>query len=472
VVVVNHHLFFADLNVRESGVAELLPTVRSVVFDEAHQLSEIGVQFLGQQFSTGQLANFSTELFKASQQHARGFAPWDELVHDLQRAGQAMHAAGGGRAGRRRWRDAAPEGMAPAEWEAVVCLLRDALVGAQKALAVVAEVSPELGTLHDRVLNLIGSVELFSMPVEPGYVRWMDTGNQIRLVHSPLDIAATMQARVLNQDAAAGRKSWIFTSATLGHDASLGWFLQSCGLEGARVLQVPSPFDYPSQAALYIPDDMPKPGDMTHTRAVAQLVAEGASVLGGRTMVLTTTLRAMRGIGEELREIFGLAGRVDVLVQGEASKRELVDRFCHAERAGGAACVLVASASFWEGIDIPGAALQLVVIDKLPFAPPDDPLVQARADQLEASGRNPFRDLHVPQAAVALKQGAGRLIRRENDRGVLVVCDVRLRQMGYAKKLLAALPPMRRLDTKTQWLEALQALTRPSTTDLQLTSNP
>ena len=472
VVVVNHHLFFADLNVRESGVAELLPTVRSVVFDEAHQLSEIGVQFMGQQFSTGQLASFSTELFKVSQQHARGFAPWDELVHELQRAGQALHAAGGARAGRRRWRGAAPEGMEPAEWEAVVCMLRDAMEAVQRALAAVAEVSPELSALHARAQHLTSSLELFLAPVEPGYVRWMDTGNQVRLVHSPLDIADTMRDRVLNPESPTGRKSWIFTSATLGHDASLGWFLQSCGLEGARVLQVPSPFDYPSQAALYIPQDMPKPGDVTHTQAVAQLVAEGAHMLGGRTMVLTTTLRAMRSIGEALRDIFGLAGGMDVLVQGEASKWELVERFCQAERVGGAACILVASASFWEGIDIPGEALQLLVIDKLPFAPPDDPLVQARSDQLEASGRSPFKDLHVPQAAVALKQGAGRLIRRETDRGILVVCDVRLRQMGYAKKLLAALPPMRRLDSKDQWLEALTDLTRPSTMDPQRFSNP
>jgi ATP-dependent DNA helicase DinG len=192
-------------------------------------------------------------------------------------------------------------------------------------------------------------------------------------------------------------------------------------------------------------------------------VARWASVLGGKTLVLTTTLRALRTISDALVTWFPDSARMQVLVQGQGPKRELMDRLRHAHQAGGTGCILVASASFWEGVDVPGDALQLVVIDKLPFPPPSDPLVEARTARMEAQGRSPFNDYFIPEAAVALKQGAGRLIRRESDRGVLVVCDTRLATMGYGRRLLAALPPMRRLQSDSELGDALQALTRPST---------
>lgn len=472
-VVVNHHLFFADLNVRESGVAELLPSVRSVVFDEAHQLSEIGVQFLGRQFSTGQVVSLAADVLRVGQQHARGFAQWDVLASDLQQAAQDLRQLGGTRTGRLAWRDGLPHGVAREPWLDVTQDMLNVLGAAHNALAFVADVAPELVTLKDRVNVQRESLALFLSDAEPGFVRWVDVGQQIRMVHSPMDIAQAMQSRVLGVDGdETTGKSWIFTSATLGHDATLGLFLQSCGLESARVLQVQSPFDYLSNAAIYLPQDMPAPADPGHAEAVAQLVAQGASLLGGRTLVLTTTLRAMRSIGAVLRETLVGENYLQVLVQGEASKRELVERFCSADSHGQPGCVLVASASFWEGIDVPGDALQLLVIDKLPFAPPDDPLQEAKASQLQSMGKNAFKELHLPQAAVALKQGAGRLIRRETDRGVLVVCDVRLQQKSYGKKLLGALPAMRRLESADQWLEALEALTTSSTMDPNWSSLP
>jgi ATP-dependent DNA helicase DinG len=194
------------------------------------------------------------------------------------------------------------------------------------------------------------------------------------------------------------------------------------------------------------------------------LVASAATVLGGRTLVLTTTLRALRTISEALQRQFECAGSLQILVQGEQPKHQLMERFRRGQQDGTAGCVLVASASFWEGVDVPGDALQLVVIDKLPFPPPNDPLVEARANRLEADGRSVFNDYYIPEAAIALKQGAGRLIRRESDRGILVVCDTRLARMGYGRRLVAALPPMRRLTTEAEFGEALAALTRTSTT--------
>jgi ATP-dependent DNA helicase DinG len=190
---------------------------------------------------------------------------------------------------------------------------------------------------------------------------------------------------------------------------------------------------------------------------VADLAAKAVRRLGGRTLVLTTTLRALKTIGDDMAESLDGSGIV-VLVQGSAPKRELVTRFREGATEGKPGCVLVASASFWEGIDVPGNALQMVIIDKLPFPPPGDPLVEARAQKIESEGRSPFNDYFVPEAAVSLKQGAGRLIRRETDCGILVLCDTRLVQMGYGKRLLNALPPMRRIFTAEEFDSALAAL--------------
>jgi ATP-dependent DNA helicase DinG len=224
------------------------------------------------------------------------------------------------------------------------------------------------------------------------------------------------------------------------------------------VLRVGSPFDYATQAAVYVPRELPRPNDPGHSAAVAALAAQGAQRLGGRTMVLTTTLRALRSIGEDLQRRFEGSPTVEVLVQGQWPKRRLMERFREGAAQGRPGCLLVASASFWEGFDVPGDALQLVVIDKLPFPPPNDPLVEARAQRLEGQGRSPFNDYFVPEAAVALKQGAGRLIRRESDRGLLLVCDTRLATMGYGRRLMAALPPMRRLASREEFLQALAQL--------------
>jgi ATP-dependent DNA helicase DinG len=460
-VVINHHLFFADLNVRESGVAELLPSVHAVVFDEAHQLNEIGVQFLGRQLSTGQIGNLARDLEAVTQVHARGLAPWAALASDLRESAEALLARfpESERLERMDW------SATGARWPSLLQEVVDALARAGAALTLVAEMAPELQLLLGRVGELMDLVQLFLQSEPTDAVRWLELGRQLRMMQSPLDVSVAMQERVLPQGGGVGgNKSWIFTSATLGHDAQLSWMVDSCGLTGARILKVPSPFNYAEQAALYVPKIFPKPGEVQHSYAVAELALQGAQVLGGRTLVLTTTLRAMRAIGDALAR--ALQGREDleVLVQGTLPKRELLARFLQSGE-GQRGSVMVASATFWEGIDMPGDALQLLLIDKLPFTPPDDPVQQARSKELESRGKSPFKALHLPQAAVVLRQGAGRLIRRESDRGVLVVCDVRLNQMGYGRQLVAALPPMRRLLEPQDFAQALEALTRASTMD-------
>lgn len=467
VVVINHHLFFADLNIRESGVAELLPTVRSVVFDEAHQLNEIGVQFLGRQITTYQLDGFCRDLALQGQKLVLGVTDWPELVSALARSVLGLrHLFGDGSpSGRLAWFAGEPSGIDAHGWQRAVDALHASLQQTEVVLRSIAELSPEIKVLQERASRLMAELDIFSHPVQPGSVRWLEAGAQIKLVQSPLHIGETMRGRVFGTDTPANHgKSWIFTSATLGHDATMAHFIEDCGLQGASVLQVQSPFDYAVQAAIYVPGQMPKPGEPGHSAAVATLVAQAAIVLGGRTLVLTTTLRAMRDIAAALRQHFASSSGIDLLVQGESPKRELTARFVQGATRGGNGCVLVGSASFWEGVDVPGDALQMVVIDKLPFSPPGDPVVEARAQHFQANGKNPFHHFHVPQAAIALKQGAGRLIRRETDRGILVVCDVRLTQMGYGRRILAALPAMQAITTQDAFMQALQALTTPSTT--------
>ena len=453
VVVVNHHLFFADLALRTAGVAELLPRARVVVFDEAHQLCDIGLQFTGLQVGTGVLRAFARDALAEGLAQARGLAPWLPLATALEDAVRGLRQAAGVQPEGTRlpWQEALPQGMPASAWHQALHCLGQACAALVAALGVLQDKAPALAQLHVRGTGLMQRMAHFAVPGVPGAVRWLDVGTQLRFVESPPDIADTMRA-LMQPVAGTPATAWVFTSATLGGDATLRWFTGPCGVEDARILRVESPFDYARQAALYVPPDMPLPSSSAaHSQAVAVLAGDAALRLGGRTMVLTTTRRALHAIGAALQE--RLAGQgLTVLVQGQQPRHLLLQRL----RQGGA--VLVGAGSFWEGVDLPGDALQLLVIDKLPFAPPDDPLAQARAQRLEAAGRSAFRDHALPEAAVALQQGAGRLIRHEADRGVLVVCDTRLRTMGYGKRLRAALPPMQWLASEAEFAQALQGL--------------
>ncbi|WP_416548540.1 ATP-dependent DNA helicase [Limnohabitans sp. DCL3] len=502
VVVINHHLFFADMAVRESGVAELLPNVRVTVFDEAHQLNEIGVNFLGKQFSTQQLLELSRDVLATGLQLARGLVDWHALADQLEKASRDLRLAAGMHRGsvRLRWTEAIPEGVETEDWTAALAQLVNALGQLQTGLEMVTELAPDFQRLHERASELAQKAHLFSQAPDPEGVRWAEVSAQLRLIESPLDIAQAFSALTrpapvrLSHEAqpspdadpdslealmagdsrhgalapsgtepGVGQRAWIFTSATLGDEPSLRWFTEPCGLSGAQVMQVSSPFDYERQAALYIPTHLPKPADPGHAGHVAQLVVEAVQLLGGRTLVLTTTLHAMRSIGEYLQTRLDPAAHVEVLVQGQSPKRRLMERFRQGAGEGRAGCVLVASASFWEGFDVPGQALQLVVIDKLPFPPPGDPLFEAKSERITREGRSAFADHALPEAAVSLKQGAGRLIRSETDRGVLVVCDSRLATMSYGRRLLRSLPEMRRLSGHDEFLLALDQLTTDAT---------
>jgi ATP-dependent DNA helicase DinG len=468
VVVVNHHLFFADLAVRESGMAELLPTVKAVIFDEAHQLNETGVQFLGQQLGTAQLLDFARDLPELGLLHARGWCDWQQLASDLEHATRDLRMLVGRQlvTAKLRWLSETPETLNATSWQDAMAAVANACCQASLALAQVCETEPELSRLATRAVSLTERLTGFIAPCESGAVRWIEVGPHLTLIETPLDIAHTVKAKLLRAtEDPADRRAWIFTSATLGDDPGLTWFTEPCGLAKATILKIQSPFDYAEQAGLYIPAHLPKPSEPDHSDQVAHFVAQHALLLGGRTLVLTTSLRALQVISSVLQQQFASSQALHIVVQGQGPKRELIQRFREGNQAGRPGCILLASASFWEGVDIPGSALQMVVIDKLPFPSPADPLVQARAQRLEAAGRKVFKDYYLPEAAVALKQGAGRLIRHETDRGVLVVCDTRLTSMGYGRRLLACLPPMQRLASQADFVAFLIGLTKPSTTD-------
>jgi ATP-dependent DNA helicase DinG len=452
-VVVNHHLFFADMALRDSGVAELLPSVEAAVFDEAHQLVEAGVQFLGTTLGSAQLIDFARDLLAQGLQQARGLADWQALAGAVERAARDLRLAASGDLRdlrgtiKLRWNE---RGGSPNFVAALNALALSCGVAADGVQAVIA-LGPDFAKLCERAKSLAQLAVAFGQDPAEGHVRWIDvTAQQARLVESPLDIRD-----MLSEQRSRASKAWIFTSATLGDDDDLSWFTATTGLEDAVKLRLGSPFDYAANARIYIPRVFPKPNEPDHAGAVATLAARCAVALGGRTFVLTTTLRALPLVAETMRnelEAAG-AGQIEVLVQGTQPKRALLQRFLEHP-----ASVLLGSQTFWEGIDVPGDALQCVLIDKLPFPPPNDPLIEARVNRLHAQGRNPFNDCFVAEAAVSLKQGAGRLIRNETDRGLLVVCDPRMVRMPYGARLRAALPPMKVVDEESaalQWLALL-----------------
>lgn len=451
-VVVNHHLFFADLSLRDSGVAELLPSADVVVFDEAHQLVETGLQFVATTLSTAQVIDLSRDVLAAGLAHARGLQPWAELVGALEAAARQLRLVCAGALRevrgviRLRWDERSRDGTLAAALAQAVA----AATALAQGLSAVDALAPDFTRLQERAQALLGLLAAFAEAAPEQRVRWIDLGpRDARLIESPLDIRD-----LFVEQRASGARAWVFTSATLGTEDELAWFCEAAALEDARKLRVGSPFDYPAHARTWVPPRFPKPNEAGHPAAVGALAARLAGRLGGRTFVLTTTLRVLPLIAEALTAAAheqGLA--LQALVQGTHPKRSLLQRFLDTPGA-----VLIGSQSFWEGIDIPGSALQCVIIDKLPFPPPSDPLVQARSRALERAGRDAFTDYHLAEAAISLKQGAGRLIRSETDRGLLVIADPRLRQMGYGRRLRQALPAMGTLDTEAEalaWLDEL-----------------
>jgi ATP-dependent DNA helicase DinG len=432
VVVINHHLFFADVVLRDEGLAELLPACNTLVFDEAHQLPETARLFFGESVSSGQLVELSRDA-RVELRAAGGASPeLDGLANRLEKAARDLRLALGDAGTRLAWAQAM---RIPGFAEAVQAL-RSSVKQLDAALAAQAERSEGLEACARRAGNAYAVlVRLLESPADEENqaeeVRWAEVFNQsVQLRLTPLSCGELFRRQMDDHP-----RAWIFTSATLAVGQDFSHFTRELGLERAEARRWESPFRFAEQALLYLPKRLPPdPNDPGFTEAVVEAALPVLQASGGRAFLLFTTLRALRRAHELLRGRVGFP----LLVQGTGSRSELLARF----RSLGNA-VLLGAASFWEGVDVRGEALSLVVIDKLPFAPPDDPVLAARIDALRARGGNPFNDLQLPQAVLQLKQGAGRLIRDESDRGVLMLCDPRLVSKSYGRRVLGALPPMK-----------------------------
>ena len=439
VVVVNHHLFFADVALKDTGVAELLPTANTVIFDEAHQLPETATMFFGDTVSTSQVLELCRDVLAEGLSHARDGADWAKVVAPVEKAARDLRLAFPEDIVRLAINQIAPSSVFFPALET----LRDNMDGMIAVLEKQAERAETIEQCRTRAIELSHQLEKWNgaqdkVASEEGqtYVLWVEAfTSSLQLHRTPLSIAP-----IFNKQREGVPRTWIFTSATLAVKNDFHHYTSQMGLWDEPAKSWPSPFDYEQQGLLYVPNNLPQPNSYEYTDAVIDAALPAIIAAGGRTFLLCTTIRAVNRAAERLREEFEQRGLpFPLMVQGEAGRTELLDRF----RASGNG-VLIGSQSFWEGVDVRGDALSLVIIDKLPFSPPDDPVLAARIAELEKKGLNGFVHHQLPAAIINLKQGAGRLIRDETDRGVLMICDPRLISKGYGRRIWQSLPPFKR----------------------------
>jgi ATP-dependent DNA helicase DinG len=439
IVVVNHHLLLADMALKEDGFGDLLPSVDAVILDEAHQLPDLASEFFGQVVSSRQFDLLLTDL---RAQFPGAQLPGAQSRLELEQAVAAVLRALKGPERNLAWRE-----LDGAVHDALAALAV-ALAACEAALRA-ADPSPALEVCAQRASGLREALALIEAPEEdaPAGARTASTsGRGFVLRFLPYDIA-TRFCSLLK----AGQSAWIFTSATLAVGDDFSHFASRLGLEGAATVRFESPFDYARQALLYLPQGLPAPGDARYGEAVLECARPLLEASGGGAFLLFTSHRALRAAAQSLERTPPANG--PLLIQGSAPREQLLRRF----RASGSA-VLLGTASFWEGVDVQGSALRLVIIDRLPFASPEDPVVRSRIEYLQAQGGNPFMDYQLPEAVLTLKQGVGRLIRSEVDEGVVVICDPRLSERGYGRVFRASLPPMAFTHGLPTALERLRAL--------------
>lgn len=432
VVVVNHHLFFADVMLRDEGVAELLPSANTVIFDEAHQLPEVAGLFFGEDISTSQLLELARDTTVAYLSVAKDCVALGEAVPVLEKACKDFRLVFQYEGSRMPVQKA----LALKKFEQAYADMQTALSNLTQVLETQAARDPMLEKCWQRGEALMAQLDSWIKASNANLVRWVEVFTQsVQLHATPLSVADGFSKQLNAQP-----RAWIFTSATLAVKSDFSHYIAQMGLHAADTGFWESPFDYAQQALLYAPANMPDPNSSAYTAAVAAVSLPVIQASGGRAFVLCTSLKAMREVHALLKEAFAEHGmEYPLLMQGESTRTELLDRF----RAHGNA-VLVGSQSFWEGVDVRGEALSCVIIDKLPFAPPDDPVLSARIDKMNEEGKNAFMEYQLPYSVITLKQGAGRLIRDEQDRGVLVICDPRLITKPYGRRIWQSLPPFKR----------------------------
>ena len=467
-VLVNHHLFFADLAMRTSRAGvEVLPDYEAVIFDEAHALEDVATEYFGLQISSYRIEELGRDAQRAVSDRPDLASLMKDLTGALWKSGErffgalgrALRAEGGSPWSAARRGAAPPAGAArgrrPAGEEDVRAPLTESLLAPlereQAALddaleelrgALAEAPAPALAQIARRAAELRVELQAVTAMKEPSRVYFAEArGRGVFLRAAPIDVSEELAERLYRRV-----DTVVFTSATLAAQGSFDYFRRQVGLaEAYDVVEArfPGPFDYWRQAALVAPERMPDPNDPAFLPAAAQAVRELTAVTGGRAFVLCTSTRNMAALREACRDL-----PYRLLLQGERPKHRLLEEFRKAP------AVLFATQSFWEGVDVPGEALSLVIIDRLPFSPPGDPVVAARLRALAEAGRDGFADLQVPAAALSLRQGFGRLIRARSDRGLVAVLDPRLVTRGYGRAFLATLPPcplLRSVEEARRW---------------------
>lgn len=427
VVVINHHLLFADMVLREEGFGELLPGADAFIIDEAHQLPEVASVFFGITLSSHQLRDLARDTRLEHLREAGDMQALPDAAERLEGLVHRLRLALGSTDRRAAWSEvAAEQGLRAVLGDMAECLqqLADWLTAAAERGRGLDSCRQRAQLLHERLQQLLAH--------EAGeYIHWFETSRTaFRLNLTPLNVAPVFRNCLESLPSA-----WIFTSATLAVGDSFGHFASQLGIEDAATLKLDSPFDYQRNALLYLPNGMPQPSEHGYVEAVVDCARGVLEASQGRAFLLFTSHSALQSAAVQLGDSIDYP----LLVQGTAPRQELLERF---RQLGNA--VLLGTSSFWEGVDVRGEALSCVLIDKLPFGSPGDPVLQARIEALRRQGANPFMQYQLPHAVISLKQGIGRLIRDQSDRGVLVLCDPRLRTRSYGRVFLKSLPPMPR----------------------------
>ena len=434
IVVVNHHLFFADMALKEEGFGELLPLANVVVLDEAHQLPEIASAFFSDTFSSRQLYDWKRDTLVEALENASDMPQIREFLDRLEKAVMDLRLAMDTPGQRAPWIRISTQPGIVQHMDALETCMTDLAALLEHA----AERSKGLQACYERLLEQQACLQRLQNP-PADTVQWFETFTRgFVITTTPLDVAVPFKKCMAELPC-----SWVMTSATLAVGQSFEHFNQRMGLDTATTLQLDSPFDYWHNSLLYLPPSLPEPQDADFVSALVEAAIPVIKACGGRTFMLFTSYRALHEAAELLQDCF----EYPLLIQGESPQRDMIERFRELGNA-----VLLGTASFWEGVDVRGEALSCVIIDKLPFAAPNDPVTEARLDSIRKRGGNPFGEYQIPQAVITLKQGVGRLIRDQQDRGVLMICDIRLRTRSYGKIFLDSLPRMPR----TQKLEIVE----------------
>jgi len=446
-VVVNHHLFFADMALKDTGFGELIPKGQVIIFDEAHQISDIASEYFGQSFSTRKLVDLCSDVLQIYRSSLTDVKQLAKAAEKLQRTSQEFRLLFNYDPERGNWRDKVKQAQVQQKFMA----LKTELDFLYQVIKLCVSRNEAIDNCFERVVTLLTQFDVMTNVEQIGLSFWYETTPKHVVLHqTPLTVADKFSTYV--KDSGAG---WVFTSATLAVDNTFEHFSNHLGLYDAEKLLLDSPFDYQAQSQLIVPRYLPQANDQNRALSLAELAYPLVKASNGACLMLFTSYRVMNQVAEHLTQLISEHAESnesndnnesninsiqhEVLVQGQMGKRKLLEQFVENEQV-----VLLATSSFWEGIDVRGNKLTCVIIDKLPFASPDDPLLQARCDDVKRQGGDPFARIQLPQAVIALKQGVGRLIRDVNDKGVMVICDDRLVNRPYGQVFLKSLPDMKR----------------------------